>query len=488
MYKSSFYGQRSARRALDVCKRLNETGDISELVKSVSQRISKKVILNASDTARELSKEHYSEEGINDEINKLERFYNINSKECIAEDRKLYNRSMRVVEEYYQDHLSSMTDHDRFCLKIFLASVSSQLGNNDDSIKHYQIALEILNEAVEKEEDWSKNVEWARMEQKLEKHVALSREPLLRISDQQKVSFEEALYSKTFINTPYCTVQDMKTVIDGLRKYPFSTLVLEVNALNAIYNERFGILVQEDHEEASGLFNLRNTVRVFVNKKLNGSTTMPFRRLEAALFHELTHQALQDIFFNHAMPYSVGDVEAQKEYRECIRQTLFNIVDVIFPVEKLSELEPNTAYEFGVIGSLNFPYKWSRDLTLGQLIENCFSQNGLFSSSKIMKCLTSSDQVLFNDYKIKKEKIKLDDKKLRYVANLIENLNEVVLFYDIAAFDAESITNIMEVMFVHRSDNMDVISPLMNYIKTRIEPAMGKYIENHPARARIVET
>lgn len=87
-----------------------------------------------------------------------------------------------------------------------------------------------------------------------------------------------------------------------------------------------------------------------------------------------------------------------------------------------------------------------------------------------------------------KEKGGLSEKQWAYVQGLIERLSELILTYDISSFDAESITNIMEVMFSCKPENLDIVKPLIEYIETCVEPAMGKYIENHPARGRIVGT
>ncbi|OAI50303.1 hypothetical protein AYO37_01195 [Opitutia bacterium SCGC AG-212-L18] len=100
-----------------------------------------------------------------------------------------------------------------------------------------------------------------------------------------------------------------------MRSTDFSASIMKVNALNALEHERFKILFAELLVEkgVGGKMNLRNTVVI-------GDQS------EMALFHELTHKAMNDVFHNPpCLPYAKDDMEARDAYRESMRQVFFKL-------------------------------------------------------------------------------------------------------------------------------------------------------------------
>ncbi len=495
------YGQRSANTTLQFCQKLKETQDVPGLIQEFSKRIPVKGDRAWNvDLSRKATpfKDTYTRDNLMTQFQQG-LGYNPNSKKEIAANKKLYKWSIEVVQKYYTEHSNTMTNHDKFCLEFFEAGLSSQLGRNKDSIQHYRFALTILEEAVNNKETWAQEVDVPAMKRKLQKHETLSKGPISSIQKGQTVTSEEALYSKTFLNAVGYTIDQIKKIINKLRSYPFSKLVLKVNALNALYNERFSILFtlsDEDSRGVSGYVNWRNTVRIFSDSLWQSS-----REITRILFHETTHQAMFDVFNNTGAPYAANDQQAQKEYHECMRQVLLNLIDAIFPIDQLAKLECNTLYkikkstfeswETGLeFLEFQFPYPWNRNTPLNELLGNFFSGIYAGDGDRVKKIMKSDLVQLPNGQIMKKfhRSTILNDEFYAYsdyVGNLAYKFESVFIHYDFSSIDTEFIANILDPIFVYKPKNLTIIQPLLKYIQKHVEPAMNAYIANHPAKDRI---
>lgn len=470
--------------SLSFCQKLKETRDIPGLIQEFSSKrvlLKGQLITNAQGPFKVTNlSDTFSEQNISEAIKELGKSFPVHNKENVAANKKLFKWSIKTIQKYCHENSTTMTSHDKFCLEFFMASLSSQLGKNDDSIQHYQSALTILKQSATKQEPWAKDIDIKHMERKLKKHITLSKGPILDIQNKQTLTSEEALSSRTFLNDAEYTVDEIKNIIKGLRAYPFSKLILKVNALNALYNERFSIFFTSGKEEIiveGGYFNQTNTIRVMLFGRYGEPTAQKhyFNELRSFLFHESTHQAMNDIFNNSLNPYAIDDLEAQKDYHDCIRQVLLNVVNTLFPLHKLTKLDRNTPYEFEN-AKFQFPHLWSTDMPLGELIENCFSKNGLFSGENVKKLIHIN----------RDNNLALTNKEYAvYIEALVEKLSLVLIEYDLSSLNAEFITNILDPTFAHEPKDLTIIQPLLDYFEKHITPAANAYIENHPAKDRI---
>ncbi|OAI50302.1 hypothetical protein AYO37_01190 [Opitutia bacterium SCGC AG-212-L18] len=170
------------------------------------------------------------------------------------------------------------------------------------------------------------------------------------------------------------------------------------------------------------------------------------------------------------------------------------------PFEELSKLNCNTNYSIDLkdphksqVGfdrqKIKFAHPWSRDMTLDQLVENCFSEEkGLLSNINAWEyfieggSIMLNKQVLCSGYKTRTDRPNKD-----YLYTLGDKL--WYLFsgqsYDISQLDAEFITNMTDTMLSRPAEDLVIIQPLLDYIEKYVKPAMDNYIANHPSKHRI---
>lgn len=461
--KNPQYGQRSFGGSLRLCKELNfDSNNLGLLIDNLSNKFSKP--LSLEDCICEDLNNVYTSENISKENrekgNRSCRIYRNNE---IESNRELYQRSLIFIDDYCNE--TFVSDEWKFYLKLFQASLSRRLDEMVMAKQYNDIAWEIYGKEGR---DWGQRVDLLRREKRLEKYDAISRGCILHLQNQSTFTFKEALLSKSFIVDTKGDGGSKDVVISGyinrLRQTPFSKKIMHVNALNALYNRRFNILfVNKKCQDTSGYMNMSNSIYIHTF----GETAVPI-----ILFHELVHKAIDDIFSNGCSPYGESDYVAEKAYHECMRQVLLNLVDAVFPIERLAKFACDRDYKWSNSGSegvINFPHPWSRDLELGKLVENCFSSTGILeinNANYLMEgCFEENDQ----------------SRRFEYIVCLIEELRKVFTKYNVSEVDREFITyGIQSILNYGSEDRMNIISPLVKYIDEYVMPEIDEYICKHP--------
>lgn len=328
-----------------------------------------------------------------------------------------------------------------------------------------------------------------RIEKKLEKHISMSQK-LLVDEDTTTTGFvtsKRALLSRSFLNSTKISIETILESFKSLKSTEFSARVMMVNALNAIEHQRFSILFI-DLETAGGAMNFRNTVRI-------GSESLA---MEETLFHELIHKALNDVF-NIPHPYVEGDMRAKDAYRESMRQVFLNYVDVILSIDELAkcdcdkvyrtDLEVQESYQVFTKQEIKFVHLWSRDMTLDELVANCFGKGGLFSHTDSFKYFAEGGSLMLDEQTVcKRDEIGRGKPSVDYIVKLGKRLDVAFTWYQVSDLDAEFITNVIQSILNCSSEDLVIIQPLLDYIEQYVNPAIDNYIASHPSRDRIDDT
>lgn len=479
------YGQPTRGRRDELCQEFQANGgDVGVLIDRIEKGLRLKPKMKSGGPSKREIKGKYTFENINKEIesNRVPNSF-LHDTERVAKNKELYQWSLGKVQEY-EKNVDAMNDHDQFCLNLFKARMSSHLNQKEDVIRYSADAFEAFKRAMANGEVWAEKIDVAWIERKFKWRELIKGGPLLKIEQEKAPSAKNILLSKTYVDLSQVKdVEAIKELFKDLEVTDFSRLVLELNALDALEYDRFAIFF-EKLTRGAGVFNLHNRIQINIDSK------------SRTLFHELMHKAMIRTFPGNATaPYKVGDVEAQKAYRECMRQTLLNLVDAICPIDILAKLKCNKDYEIEHAGCddlfqfFRFPHPWSKEMSLDQLVDNCFLERGFLecigtAGKEKMKLISLGGTRII---KIDEKEIKVESGKPEYSMpiGLIEKAVKVFgKTYGLADLDTEFITNFIDfTVAVTDHKYVDyILKPLMDYIEKYVVVEMKKYIEGHPRK------
>lgn len=253
------YGQRGLCGGLMLCKILDcNSNNLGLLIKGLSKKFSMPLFLDEC-IVDDISNV-YTIECISKEVKERgQRSYQIYSNREIESNKELYKRSLFLIGKHCNDLI--VNDEWLFYLELFQASLSRHLDEVDMAKYHNDVAWEIFDKEGR---SWGQEVDLDRKEKRLEKYGAITRGSILCLKNKATFTFEEALLSKSFVvdenmenpmdaQTCRSSVIGIREHIGRLRKTEFSKKIMEVNALNALYNKRFNILfVNKNYQDTPG--------------------------------------------------------------------------------------------------------------------------------------------------------------------------------------------------------------------------------------------
>lgn len=450
MINNEKYNQSSRMRTYKICHKLQEAkGDVGVVIKYVGKRFFNRNLAlcdNEKPRANDL-KMLYTVENIKKEREVYLASHQIMRVDFRDEDYKLYKYSLKVIREYC-DNNSNMSDQERFCLYFFLGNLYSRLHQFSQfgfecGAKHgSSFACEYYDKALVLAEKL-KEINFSNItrifEGKLAKYQAV------RVVSGNIDSPESALLSETYIDKEIYDSNDLS--LYGLNDLPelfksigcmkFSQLVLKLNALDSINHKRFKIVFVSKifgrKETTAGTYNLRNTVRVLVEK------SRPRAKIRCILLHELIHKAMDRTYENGAHPYRENDEKAKQAYSDAMRQVLLNLIDF---AEVNGDEDKNK-------------------LAFNELVHFCFG-----------------DELILN---------RVTEKNDVRMLSLFKSLKSVFLVYKVSELDVEFITNSLQCLaeVENNSAYIRCIQPLLAYIDHYVIPEMEKYIKEHRWNGRL---
>lgn len=392
--------------------------------------------------------------------------------------KSLYKRTMQTVKGYYLQNYNIISLKEQCCLHVFLGMLSSHLLNHSEASYHYSLVISTLKCAIRSKKKWTENYNTEYINRiykyKADKHRLRSCEPVYSLGRIVKLYPERVLASRT-----YAGKKDLFTIINCINTFRriqttrFSKLVVEVNALDALTHPRFSIILPKAMPEKimEGAYNSLNTV-IFTDLK---ST-------QTAL-HELTHKAISEVFNNSSCPYFRNDLIVKKAYREAMRQVLINVVKELYSFERLICLSSRKKGKVTVQGGegtdksvIKFVNKWHKNMSIGELSENLFSDDRhtcLYRLFKEKRDLQIGQKIVKRN---KSSKINID---------FISRIKFFFKAYKPSELDVEFIANVCEYLVnqnFYEGRGKRIIKPLMDYIEVAVIPKMEEYIEKHPKR------
>lgn len=418
------------------------------------------------------------------------------SSEKLRENKKLYEKTLTIIGNYYNDYnknseLMLMGTRDKFLLHYFWSRLSAHLNNFDDAFKHDQEVIKILEEANlnNANEEWMKKYNTKPilmlLNNRMSKHRLIAEGPLsieALSSEEGPRKPEEILTSKTYLakgTKKLLSAEEMLKHYEAFRKTKFSTLILKMTALNAVEHDTFGIFFADSirHGFGKGFYTWGSKVHIREIPKNESSTC----------FHELTHMAMDRLFGNDCCPYPKDNVKAQNAYRESMRQVILNLVEGIIPMHELEKLECNKNYILQLSSDssarqphiINFPHPWSKSLSIEQLIENCYGTHGVLNDSlDVMHTRLAIDG---------REIQKIDCFSLEPIGSRLETLFESSEVYDIASYDREFITFMTENLVGDPSyQDSKLYKPFKDYLEMYVNPEMEEFIAKHRSKSKVI--
>lgn len=507
-----------SRFTKNLCAALDKNkGDIKGFVKQVESvvvgRVNRKKAFREGEVkltkvpgeeigkVKEVSPEgKYTEESIERKFKESGRKpLEIFSEEELRADKALFERSLTSIQDYLKEHQKDVNNHDKFYLQYFSARISSQLGDHKTYLKYNRDALSILKKAENTQEDWVIDLDVPSMiklmiEEKIQKHELMEKGPLFKERARKE---EEALASKVYAEAGVLSPRDNMNFFRAFRKTEFSSLILRLNALDAIENEKFGVFllkmstVKDTMVRGAGYYKKDTVV---VTKPEHALT--PEEALIKTLLHELTHRAMERVFQNASRPYPKDNIEIKNAYRESMRQVLVDTVDTLIPLEVLEKLDCNLPHTIQLSGPppkdipFKFKHPWTRSLSLDKLVENCFGPNGILHPRSINVYDLMGSSISLDGQAIKNEFGEVDDVTMLLAENFADLCNSL---YDVfggkyseAELDIEFITKVSDKLLRPGFADMKAVKRLIKYFDDHVNPEMKKYVEGHPGKEKMI--
>lgn len=420
------YSQLSSGRTYSVCKHLSEiTNGIQSLINHMARALPRKSVQTCKNDKPKLKslKDEYTHQNIENGTARYLKSYKVFRQSDLKNADIIYKLALKSVEKNPIPN-SEMNNLNQFCLFFFLGSLFAHIpGYEQPSSESYSIAISLVKKLPDFDLD-------TLIIGKLAKHQALpiSVQP---IQAGASVTLVNALCSKIFFEKGLVCTDSISELFTDLQCTKFSKLVLQLNALDALYHPRFKILFlsQMARNTIVGSYNAKNTVRILYRTHNDNRLT---------LLHELTHKAMAQVFYNLSIPYYKDNERAKQAYRESMRQVLFNLVSFTSLKNK------------------------ANGLPLNELVEFCFGEESIE-----------------NDLK------QINDPSILKLFNKLHNVFGRV--YSITNLDSEFITHALQYLADVDPDSSYIrcVQPLLNYIDEFVSPEMEKYINGHPCKKRL---
>lgn len=436
------YGQSSLGRIYCICEELKKAnGNVSRVPECIQMRYVKED--DVSSEAPKVSKARvlFTHENIEKSLlNRSQPLQRLNEIE-LTNARNSFQYAEKTVRDYYNSNEGKINCYDDFCLRIFLGSIYSHLGEDASLISdNFNKALAYLKDVSKQTDERFGHIDKTEMmevlQMRLSKHKAIPSCNEL-VAEESPFSFEDVLLSKLYYDDdsgdfPLSLYSDIWNVFASARSTVFSEMVMKVNALDALFHPRFKIILKGCSWTLGGTYNQRNCIVIHSNK-----IDLQFQK---SIFHEMTHKAIDRVFNNSCCPYFKDDLDAKKSYRESMRLVLVNLIPFAYPMDKIAEL----------------PFE--------QLVENYFTKE--IVRLRFLRLSTREP----------------------YLWYLYRSLKAVLGgSYSIAALDFEFITNSTDGLLGVEGDSnyIKIIQPLLDYINKYVIPEMRDYVVKHPCKDKI---
>lgn len=488
---------------LDLCEKvINKDISIQQCINQYEDHLNLKPPVEIKLTEKELKspareRKKYTEENIEKAIEEMQikPFSRFNQKKLNI----IYNQALSEILSYLKKQGEEINSHDNFYLNILLSSINNRLGNVKESIKYDEKARSIYAHAsssTSPEDQWASKLSPTNIDtlftKRLEKHSMQVSGPVYKQKTPgTKTSPEKALALKTYYPqeiTKFLEKLDMIEIFKTFRSKnasQFTKAILDLNALDSLEHSHFGIYVRANilKSAAQGYYDSKNKVVI---------GEMSTVAMKETILHELIHKALDRVFNNDTIPYSKDNVVARKAYHECMREVFLNLIDAIFPLDKLEKLKDGEkCYVQNSKGEriiLIFPHKWSRLMPLDELIENCFGsyRSGIFF---YQVSFYFDNAYIEGEYGQKIWSKAGNYSKSNFTVSLIQSLKTVFSgdYYTMSAVDSEFVTQIAEYSLRPEYKGNKIVKPLEDFLAKYVMPEMQAYIDEHPRKNQIKE-
>lgn len=462
------YGQPSLGRTKRMCEDLNKNQNsvcVEELIaKFYNELITKKITVDQ--TLKSID-EHIKNNGLTSR--------QLVDQNAINNNIQLYKETIGILKNYYELQSETLFDKNKqnyFALNYILSNISTQLKDFDGAIRYANNAKIGLSDSSSP----STFIEHYNVKLSLK----ITKLELLKAArpkmDQKVWTPKTILEHKTFGGE----TKILQKMYLQIMSTPFSALVLEMAALTAMQQDKFGIFFSSKFRDVNGCEGY-----YFLGNKIYLGYNMNTIKPEYVL-HELTHWAMDQLFENACRPYGKDNDIQKKEYRECIRQVILKVLEHLYTKESLNTIKAkalcNIPIKDGFLSSKDYlacPHDWSDSLSLEELIENCCSNNDSFFTMGGLLHKTFISEVL--------------------CAKTTEEVSEELFYLDLAIkalriwarypksdYDAEFITHMIQSLAVCPNyENSPCFQPVKDYLEKHVIPEMKKFKEGHPSKPRL---
>jgi tetratricopeptide (TPR) repeat protein len=247
----------------------------------------------------------------------------------LYEKTGIYDKAAKYLSEAINGKLSS--EMKAIAYKI-LGRIEYRLGNKAVSEEYFKKAEQGNSAIVDRIQHTRKKLE------------LLSKAPVAPLNEKASRTVAQQLMSKTYSENDNINNRLME-VYNSLYKNQVLRDILTTAAIHTLNFTKSNIAIVDGEttgdfkkgtEHAAGYYNSKNSI--VVATQLNaGATEINTREIKGTLVHEMTHQAMLNIFKNRANPFEKDDDVGKVRFDKVAEDTLKGIYNYLVPGNKDAE-------------------------------------------------------------------------------------------------------------------------------------------------------